>query len=461
MGGKEASRGYLYQAYVSVLEALCEEGWDKIYIEFSSEDNKVDIALEKSNTIFKVIQVKSTINSFSQISVSRWLKDLIDDDVGANIFEVFLIGNCDRDAMSFINAVEKFCSGKMDKTAKNTLKDFDTSILENKVIKILTYPCQIEILGKLIRESLLKYVSKNNEVLSYEQLCFITSAMVNDQMISSTNGEGISKTVFDADLKQRILLLAKESIEKRKTLGIKSFTRSTQNMEEQATEIVSMTDMFDGRNKKQEFDWKNDIYISVEDFLVSNTNTDKKYALYLDTHSSIAFSSGRVLDTKTGINIFPMQKSALGGLELWDINYDIQGKYTDYNIKHEKVDESYLDTVLIVNATRNIYKDVKEYLKLENFQIGHIINCSPKNDLATNTFIENGTHASVFANAISNAVAQRTALERRAILHIFTAAPNAFMFFLGRLSRGFGKCVLYEYDFEQTDTCTYYQTIEF
>ena len=40
MGGQEASRGYLYQAYVSVLEALCEEGWDKIYIEFSSKDNK-------------------------------------------------------------------------------------------------------------------------------------------------------------------------------------------------------------------------------------------------------------------------------------------------------------------------------------------------------------------------------------------------------------------------------------
>lgn len=55
MGGKEASRGFLYQAFASVLEALCQKNWDKIYIEFDSEKDKVDIALEKENRIFKSI----------------------------------------------------------------------------------------------------------------------------------------------------------------------------------------------------------------------------------------------------------------------------------------------------------------------------------------------------------------------------------------------------------------------
>jgi hypothetical protein len=36
MGGKEASRGFLYQAFASVLEALCQKSWDKIYIELDS-----------------------------------------------------------------------------------------------------------------------------------------------------------------------------------------------------------------------------------------------------------------------------------------------------------------------------------------------------------------------------------------------------------------------------------------
>lgn len=35
MGGKEASRGFLYQGFASVLDALTDKGnWDKIYVEF-------------------------------------------------------------------------------------------------------------------------------------------------------------------------------------------------------------------------------------------------------------------------------------------------------------------------------------------------------------------------------------------------------------------------------------------
>ena len=63
MGGKEASRGFLYQGFASVLEALTDKGnWDKIYVEFPTSNDKVDIALEQQNQIVKCIQVKSTIN---------------------------------------------------------------------------------------------------------------------------------------------------------------------------------------------------------------------------------------------------------------------------------------------------------------------------------------------------------------------------------------------------------------
>lgn len=71
VGGKEGSRGYLYQAFASVLEAMCQKNWDKIYIEFDSDDDKVDIALEENNRIFKSVQVKSTINTFSKNSLKN------------------------------------------------------------------------------------------------------------------------------------------------------------------------------------------------------------------------------------------------------------------------------------------------------------------------------------------------------------------------------------------------------
>lgn len=77
MGGKEESRGYLYQAFASVLEAMCQKNWDKIYIEFDSDDDKVDIALEENNRIFKSVQVKSTINNFSKNSLKNGCKTLL------------------------------------------------------------------------------------------------------------------------------------------------------------------------------------------------------------------------------------------------------------------------------------------------------------------------------------------------------------------------------------------------
>ncbi len=39
---------FLYQGFASVLEALTDKGnWDKIYVEFPTSNDKVDIALEQ------------------------------------------------------------------------------------------------------------------------------------------------------------------------------------------------------------------------------------------------------------------------------------------------------------------------------------------------------------------------------------------------------------------------------
>lgn len=93
--------------------------------------------------------------------------------------------------------------------------------------------------------------------------------------------------------------------------------------------------------------------------------------------------------------------------------------------------------------------------------IGRIINCTPNETGATNFSIEDGNYALALANSVYSAISERTTVERRATLHIFASAPNGFMFFLGENSLGFGKCVLYEYDFEQLNSCSYLPSIDF
>ncbi|NCC15925.1 MAG: SAVED domain-containing protein [Clostridia bacterium] len=461
MGGKEGSRGYLYQAFASVLEALCQQNWDCIYIEFDSDDDKIDIALEKNNKIFKSIQVKSTINTFSKKSLQKWLGDLIKDDVGSNEFELFLIGQCDKDAITFINSIEKFKSDKLDDTAKASLNGFDTSIIKGRKIGFKRIPFEIGILEQIVRDSLFRYVSYNEHWMTFEQIRLIASATINDQMISSTHGKGIDKKVFNEELEKRIFLVADKYSPKRISIGVKSFARGAEKLEDTTRSCLLLIDMFDGRYIRDGYDWKENVYKNLEQFLLTNTSNEQAFQIFLDTHASLAFASGRILDSKSGINVFPIQKSATNGTVLWDVKLSSKGNYSNWDISHEIFNENQYDSALILNVSRSIYSDVIEFIKKNNLSIGRIINCTPNEAGATNFSIEDGTHAATLANSVYNAIIQRTTLERRATLHIFASAPNAFMFFLGQNSRGFGKCVLYEYDLEQRNTCSYLPSIDF
>ena len=142
MGGKEGGRGYLYQGIVAVLEALRRNNWDRIYIEFPTEGDKVDIALKSADTITDAIQVKSTVNSFSKGDISKWLKDII-TDYPCQRYCLVLIGNCAVSAVDFMNAITKFQTGKLDATGKKQLEKFETQLLKdiNVDFKVLPFDC--------------------------------------------------------------------------------------------------------------------------------------------------------------------------------------------------------------------------------------------------------------------------------------------------------------------------------
>ena len=460
MGGKEGSRGYLYQAFASVLEALTDKcNWDKIYIEFPTSNDKVDIALEKKNHIIKCIQVKSTIKTFGKSDVITWLDDLA-NDITSPEYELFLIGQCDKSTNTFIKSIGKYYDKEVDKEANSSLKGFNTKLLDTTHIHFCTLPLDVNILQQIVRDSLHKYISRDGQVITFDQVSFIASATVLDQMISSTDGKGIDRKTFDEDLEKRIRLVADKYSPKRIPISITSFPRGAIQIEDE-TMCLSLLDKFDGRNLKSEYDWNNDVYPQLTKFLTSHTNNKNAYQLFLDTHATLAFAAGRILDSKSGINIFPMQKTATNGMVLWDVKLSSKMNYSNWNILHEIFNENYYDSVLILNITRNIYNDVVEYIKKNNLPIRRIINCTPNEAGATNFSIEDGNHAALLANSVYNAIAQRTTVERRATLHIFASAPNAFMFFLGQNSLGFGKCVLYEYDFEQRTSCSYSPSIIF
>ena len=95
-------------------------------------------------------------------------------------------------------------------------------------------------------------------------------------MISSTHGNGIDRKIFDEELEKRILLVADEYSLKRISIGIKSFIREGVILED-AMKCLSLIDKFEGRNIKDGYDWNNDIYKMMKEFLLTNTDTNAAY----------------------------------------------------------------------------------------------------------------------------------------------------------------------------------------
>lgn len=168
-------------------------------------------------------------------------------------------------AHTFIKSINKYYKAnsykKLDNETNSSLDKFDTKLLDNKKIRFNTSPSNIETLESVARDSLHKYISHNNQkLMTHDQISFIVSAIVYDQMISSTDGKGIARKAFDEELEKRIFLLSDKYSPKRISIGIKSFIRGKENLEEETMSCLSLVQKFNGQNIKDNHNWNTDIY---------------------------------------------------------------------------------------------------------------------------------------------------------------------------------------------------------
>ncbi|MBO4915389.1 MAG: SAVED domain-containing protein [Oscillospiraceae bacterium] len=457
MGGIEGSRGYVYQGLAAVIKSLTDSDWDRISIEYPTIGDKVDIALLSKGKVKMAIQVKSTDNSFAPGDLKKWITELY-KDCNSPTYELTIIGNCPKAAKTFINSIKKYKSGQCDKEAMDSLAGFDTTLLDNADICVHVLPNDQEYLQAIMRDSLSHYMSSVGLNLLYDQTHFIAMNLLADELLKSTQGGSTSREELNECILSRFRMLAGEFTNDRTALCILSFSRGAGKAIVHSAKMLDLRDRFNGRHIKPEYDWNKDILPSVRAFIEQNTNQEVSYELHLETHSSIAFLIGQILDTKSGVDIFPIQKTAKG-YELWQMNSCQIISYPELIVDNSIYSSELSDTALIINFSQEIKADVEQYINGVSLPIGRIISCSVEKTIATSFSIQNGTHAMALVGSICSALKARSANQKQARLHIFSAAPNAFMFFLGRASRGFGKCTLYEYDFEQEANCSYTPSI--
>lgn len=340
------------------------------------------------------------------------------------------------------------------------MKKFETSLLKDNKFDFKVLPFDPDSLKSLAREAFWGYTYETGHSIERPQASLLVDAMVEEQLLQSTKDGFTDRKAFNQELDNRIKLIIKKHTKVRKKIGILCFPRGSERVQQEVPILLDLQNRFDGRFLKPDLDWTADIGKPVQDFLRENTESQQAYQIILETHGSIAFTAGRFFDTKFGIDICPVQKT-ISGSEVWEIDKLDQTEYQSWSVEHIAGDDGAFDSALILNVSRSIRFDVERYLSEQGISVGRVINCTLGGTGGTNFAIQNATHAAKLAREVYAVLIQRSTTERRAYLHIFAAAPNAFMFYLGQASRPFGNCILYEFDFEQHSHCSYTPSIHF
>jgi hypothetical protein len=180
-------------------------------------------------------------------------------------------------------------------------------------------------------------------------------------------------------------------------------------------------------------------------------NGHDRYLLHLSAHMSIAFACGYLLDPKTGVDVVPVQRTS--GKQEWRPAVDpdvVRRSLPDelWECHATPLHEGGKDLVVASSATLDVLDDVEAYAHDSIPTAGRVLHFEVRPG-ASRTSVRNGTHALLLAEELLARVMKvRTPAERSGTVHLFAAAPVGLVFFVGRLSRGLGRCVLYEYDFE-------------
>ena len=226
-------------------------------------------------------------------------------------------------------------------------------------------------------------------------------------------------------------------------LGIRSFVRRTEYMEDDTDAVLDLVPYFDGRTIHESSLWNDEVAPRVVQFLENHTKLGGAYRLRVDAHTSVAVLSGYALDTKAGVNISLVQKTR-SGVEIWDIEQPatLPSQEWDFDWIEGGVTDG--DLAVSVSVTHDISMDVTAFLNGAAIPIrGTLAATLPR---AGNTVIRDGSHTMALAQAL---VAElREHRKSGQIVHLFMAAPNGFSFVLGQQLRPVGPTVVYEFDFE-------------
>ena len=217
-------------------------------------------------------------------------------------------------------------------------------------------------------------------------------------------------------------------------------------------DTLLLTDEFRQRYLQEGREWQRDIRPKVERFLQAAVKKRAKLRLILDTHASIAFLAGAVLHLKSGVETRLVQKGRVG-TRTWRVDDNSAAKGARFDIKEEQVGVG-RDIAVGISVSQPTTAQVRKYLAERLPHVGKLISCAMPAGPGQQS-VAGGEHAAALAEQVSNHVRAMKEDDPDAVIHIFAAAPNSLLFYLGQSHQAIAPCIVYEFDFDRRAHKTY------
>jgi hypothetical protein len=227
------------------------------------------------------------------------------------------------------------------------------------------------------------------------------------------------------------------------TLGVRSFMHPIDDLEARTDKAINLVPHFDGRYIRDPSAWKAVVFPELRDFVINAARGQDEIRLILDTHVSLAFGVGAILNAKSGKKIELEQRA--GGRQIWsESDKPVDALWPKLVIAREAVHAGGADIAVSVGLTHDTSKAVRAYA--ENLpDVGELLIATPDGG-SSNQSMKSGSHAFQLAEALTATIRSTGTGPRR--VHLFIAGPNAFAFFLGQNQPAIGPMSVYEWDFD-------------
>lgn len=234
-------------------------------------------------------------------------------------------------------------------------------------------------------------------------------------------------------------------------VAIRSFLGPASDIVGAAPEnTLVLTSSFRQRYLRDDLDWQRDIRPQIESFLRAKVVQSPKLRLILDAHASVAFISGAVLDVKSGVSIELVQKGRVGS-RMWRADDGSESGAPAFQIADHRFGDG-PQIAVAISVAQSAEAAARAYCEASLPKVGRLVVFSLG---PSQRGVLGGGHAAALAESVANHLRSLKGNDIDVVAHVFAAAPNALLFYLGQQHQAIAPCVVYEYDFDRGGNKSY------